>query len=356
MTLQMVVYTEIVYAVTIIILEIPTGIIADRWNRKSMLIIGALFACIELAIIIFAHTFWHFAIAVFFAGVSTSLTSGSENAILYDSLKHHKKQESFEKVLGRLIAFDFTASIIACLAGSIIASKHNYVLNYWMSLISVSAALLCVLFLKETKLHTRKEKQSGFFDYIISAFKFLRHDKNTFIIILSGMIIAACVVYVDEFWQIYLDNLAIPIIFFGIFASLTSVARVPGSIFAFKLKSRMQYRTVFITLFFIIIASLLVMAFIKGIAGIIAIIVICICGGVVEPLSSGYLHKRISSGMRATLDSFQSLIQRIAAIIIGLGFGWITAKSSIFNAYGFISILCFVYLIYFLMATKNKQL
>jgi hypothetical protein len=34
MTIQMVVYTEILFAITIALLEVPTGIIADKWGRK----------------------------------------------------------------------------------------------------------------------------------------------------------------------------------------------------------------------------------------------------------------------------------------------------------------------------------
>lgn len=34
MTIQMVVYTEIIYAMTVVLLEIPTGIIADKWGNS----------------------------------------------------------------------------------------------------------------------------------------------------------------------------------------------------------------------------------------------------------------------------------------------------------------------------------
>jgi len=39
MTIQMVVYTEIIYAITVVLLEIPTGIIADKWSRKKMIMV-----------------------------------------------------------------------------------------------------------------------------------------------------------------------------------------------------------------------------------------------------------------------------------------------------------------------------
>ena len=123
MTVQMVVYTEIIYATTIIILELPTGILADKWSRKNMLVLGAALTCFEFPILIFAHSFWHFGIVVFIAGISTSFVSGSEYALLYDSLKCHNKENTFEKVLGRLLAFDFSAVVLAGLSGSFLASR-----------------------------------------------------------------------------------------------------------------------------------------------------------------------------------------------------------------------------------------
>ena len=36
------VYIEIIYAVTLVFMEVPTGIWADRWSRKRMINIGAI--------------------------------------------------------------------------------------------------------------------------------------------------------------------------------------------------------------------------------------------------------------------------------------------------------------------------
>ena len=47
MTIQMVIYTEIIYAVTVVLLEIPTGIIADKWGRKKMVVLNAFFGCLS---------------------------------------------------------------------------------------------------------------------------------------------------------------------------------------------------------------------------------------------------------------------------------------------------------------------
>jgi hypothetical protein len=60
--------------------------------------------CCEFLILVYATSFWHFAAAVFLAGIGRSASSGAEYALLYDSLLLHGAQKSFEKCLGRLNA------------------------------------------------------------------------------------------------------------------------------------------------------------------------------------------------------------------------------------------------------------
>jgi MFS family permease len=77
MTIQMVVYTEIIFAITIVLLEVPTGIIADKWGRKYMMILSALMGCCEFLILVFATEFWHFALVVFLAAIGSSASRGA---------------------------------------------------------------------------------------------------------------------------------------------------------------------------------------------------------------------------------------------------------------------------------------
>jgi MFS family permease len=81
MTVPMVVYTEIIYAFTVVLLEVPSGIIADKWGRKKLIIVSAFLGCCEFLILIYAREFIHFALAVFLAGVGSAAGSGAENAL-----------------------------------------------------------------------------------------------------------------------------------------------------------------------------------------------------------------------------------------------------------------------------------
>jgi len=96
-TIQQVVYTEIIYAAVIVLIEVPTGSLADKWSRKNMMVLSAVFCICEFLILIFARKFWHFAAAVFLAAISKALSSGTSNALLYDSLKLIGEEKTLKK-------------------------------------------------------------------------------------------------------------------------------------------------------------------------------------------------------------------------------------------------------------------
>jgi MFS family permease len=354
MTIQMVVFTEIIYAVTIILLEIPTGIIADKWNRKNMLVLSGLLGCCEFLILVFATEFWHFALVVFLAGVSRSVSSGSENALLYDSLLLKSQEQSFEKYLGRLNACDFISAIIAALCGSFLASRFDLVLNYWISSGSALIAFLISFWLIEPAIKSQNDDESiPIKEYIKSSLLFFKNNQAVFLVILTGMVTGAAINFIYEFWQLYLNELMVPVVYFGLFSALFMFLNLPGNMLVVSLKSRFNYRTLLLVVTAIFAAGFSYISIVHNYSSLFAISLIFLVSGVIDPLATGYLHHRIDSSMRATMDSFQSLGVNAVTMITGMGFGYFSSKFEIFGGYGFIAILCGVFFVYFLIASKK---
>jgi predicted MFS family arabinose efflux permease len=353
MTIQMVVYTEIIYAVTVVLLEIPTGIIADKWGRKKMIVLNAFFGCCEFLILVFATEFWHFAAAVFLAGVGRSACSGSENALLYDSLLSSGEQHSFEKCLGRLNAWDFLAAILAALSGSLMADWFGFELNYWVSFAGMLVSLCISLRLVEPEAKSKTDEPIAIKEYVKASVNFFRRNQGVCLVLLSGMVTGSVLNFIDEFWQLYISRLGVPVIYFGLFSAGLSFLRLPGNILAYRIKNRMSYRGLISGVVFVFAAGLLYLYAVKGYTSLVVIFLICIVSGTIDPVATGYLHHRIDSSMRATIDSFQSLGLRSILIIVGLGFGFFSSRFDIFGGYGFISFICGVFFVYFLISSKD---
>ncbi len=358
MTIQLVIYTEIFYAITIMLLELPTGIVADKWGRKPMIVLTAAMGCLEFLILLHATEFWHFALVVALAAVGSSAASGAETALLYDSLAVRGHEQQFEKVAGRMQGFDLTATMLAALAGSWLAHQLDYAFNYWLSLFSMSLCLLLACLLIEPRvkrtLASEDEEPVPIRQFVRDALWQLRGHPGLLLVVLSAMVTGAAINFIDEFWQIYLDRIGVPVLYFGLFSAAIYVLQLPGSLLAYRLRNVFRYRTLLLAILTALTLGFSYVAVVPGMSSMAAIFLICLFAGMIGPLAAGYLHHRIDASMRATLGSFQSFGTNAAMMGIGLGFGYVTSQWDIFGGYGLIAIICAGFLVYFLFASRSS--
>ncbi len=356
MTIQQVVYTEILYAATIVLLEVPTGILADRYGRKKLIVLAAALGCLEFLILIYAQTFWHFATVVVLAGVAAAASSGAENALLYDSLRRHGQEALFERKLGRLYALDFGAAVLAALSGGWLAGRYELELNYWLSLLGAAAGLGFALLLVEPSAPAEaRDETIPIRRYVAESLRFFRSRSDVRLILAAAMLTGAAIDFVDEFWQLYLDRFDVPLAWFGPFSAALLALRMPGGLLADAMRRRFRYASPLAVSLAAVAVCLGVAGFAPGLGGAAALLGACLAAGLVEPLSAGYLHHRIEGPMRATIDSFRSLADNGVATAIGLGFGWSAARWDVFGGYGFLAVVCAAFLLYFLPAAGRLK-
>lgn len=357
MTVLMVVLCEIIYAVSIVIFEIPTGVFADKFSRKTLLVIGAVLSVFEFIILLFAYHLWTFALVVFLAGISSACISGAWNALLYDSLLTDKKQKYFEKIVGRMNSLDFIASLVAALSGSVLAKYFGFEFNYIVSAVSVFLALILTILLKEPPRNGQQEKkeksQSGFMVYVRRSIAFYKTNPKVITIITNAMGIAACITYLDEFWQLYLDEIGFSILFFGLFSACISLARIPGNLLAAYLLTYFNAQSIILFILAITTVGFFMTAIFPGIIGLFMIILIFLASGVIDPVVTGYLHHHGSSEIRATIESVKSLVESIITFTVGIGFGIISSSFSIVSGFIFLGVFSCLFFLYFLKRVQG---
>lgn len=73
------------FAALIVVLEVPSGYIADLFGRRGAMLIGGVFLGLGNTWLVFAHGFWPLAIFEACLAVAFSLVSGADLALLYDT-------------------------------------------------------------------------------------------------------------------------------------------------------------------------------------------------------------------------------------------------------------------------------
>ncbi len=110
---------QALFGVVVLVMEVPSGYVADLFGRKQTLVIGAVFLAAGHTMLLFADGFWGLVLFEVGLGIGSSLVSGADLALIYDSeLAIGEDAERQQRVVGRHYAMHTASEAIAALAAS----------------------------------------------------------------------------------------------------------------------------------------------------------------------------------------------------------------------------------------------
>lgn len=118
--------------ILLILLEVPTGAIADRWGRKVSLSYGALVNTIAVLVFGLASNFGILLASYLVWAAAFTLYSGSDSAFVYDSLRATGRQNDFQRLWGRARAVQAGGAILGLLIGAQMAE----LINLWVPVVA----------------------------------------------------------------------------------------------------------------------------------------------------------------------------------------------------------------------------
>lgn len=121
--------------VTQLVLELPTGALADLIGRKKTVILAYVVDALQYMGLAFATTLPQFLLLAAASGIAEALRSGSLEAIVYDSLKQDGREDEYKKVMSAQgIRFQIGLMISTALGG--------FMGSYWEALPFIATGLL----------------------------------------------------------------------------------------------------------------------------------------------------------------------------------------------------------------------
>lgn len=360
-------FTEImvlqsIYSAGIVLFEVPTGAIADKFSRKISLLLGAILVALGLIIYIVGNHFYIFILAELTFALGFTLKSGADSALIYDSLKADGNEKEFQKIEGKARSYSFYAQAV----GSIIAG-FVYEVNIFLPLIIsigfMGITAVIALSFKEVPVEGKVGKYGiAYAVQIIESGKYiLNHGKIKAIIVFSTVFF---VFYRTGFWlfQPYMESVDIPVKYFGVvffvFNITAAFVSKRSHIFIEKTKPK-----TLMAMAYLMIISFFILGFVHLWIGVFAILLQQAARGLYQPVTHKYLNKHIPSDKRATILSFHSLISNIAVTITFPLMGLLKDNTDLFSTHLILGVLMifFIYLASFYMnkrlgQPKNKEL
>lgn len=101
-----------IFSVAVLLWELPSGYVADKFGRASSIKISAPVAAITLIFYGLSNQFWQFVLCELALAISYGLISGIDTALLLDSLKAEGRGQEFVKLSQRINTFGFAATAL----------------------------------------------------------------------------------------------------------------------------------------------------------------------------------------------------------------------------------------------------
>ncbi len=310
-----------VYSLAIVLLEVPSGYFGDVWGRKASLILGSLLGFAGFALYCVAHGFWAFLACEVLLGAGQSFISGSDSALLYDSLKAAENEKDYVKYEGRIISAGNFAEAIAAPLGVMIAMislRTPFYFQTAVAFIAVPASLTLVEPERgKMKGHTSLRQIFGIVRYALIEHRGLRAA------ILFSSLMGTATLAMAWFVQPYFVHLMLPLAMFGVLIPLLNMTTGLVSMHAWKAQRRFGNKTVML----LIAAGIAAGYLLTGISGnslygLVFLFLFYCFRGLATPVLRNQINQITPADIRATVLSVRSLIIRLAFAALGPVLGW----------------------------------
>ena len=328
-----------IYSVAVVLLEIPSGYFADVWGRKNTMVIGSILGTLGFVIYSFSYGFSGFLIAELTLGIAQSFISGSDSALLYDSLLSENKENEYIKMEGRVISLGNFADTFAAIGGGFLAEislRTPFIGQIFIAAMAIPASITLI---EPVMGITRKAKLGEIMQIVkFSLFdnKILRSN------IIFSSVIGASTLTFAWFVQPYLQFAGFQPSEIGIWWALLNLTVAISTLFAYRIEKRLGKNLTIILITVIISLGYIITGISGTVFSIAAMFIFYFIRGLATPVLKDYINRLVSSNVRATVLSVRNFIIRFFFALIGPFVGWYSDKFNLQNALLLSGIIFFV--------------
>ncbi len=318
-----------VYAGMSVLMEVPSGVLADRWSRKGVLALGALCLAISSVVGGLSHSLPIYIISAIFWGFFDALNSGTDSAIVYDTLMEERgDSKDYEKEYGIYQSIGGIGLLIAGIVGGVLGETIDLRSAYFFTIPTTLAACLFMLKFRDSRAH-HESQETHLRKHLVDTFGAIFKNRNLIFILITMFAISLANGLLGEMHQLWYIALAAPVLFFGVAGSIINATWGFGGLLARYLTAK---RTVMLSLAVIAITAL-TLVFVRNIVIIlVAQFIFMMMANATSTAMTGQMHRQLPSRVRAGAGSAANTAMRLVNVPTVLLFGWVAHNYSIFTA------------------------
>lgn len=316
--------------VSMLAMEIPTGVLADRLGHRRSYQISMAMAALGELITLLADTYPEFILGQFVAGTGFAFASGSVDALVYESLPQKNRTVGMQRAKGMIGAATQLAALLAYSVGGWLTREltfENMRLTLKLDVVFVGFAAILALLLREPVREVIAERIRSL-DLLRSGWRNVRTSPHLKRLMLLNIATNAFVPHLLIFYQEYFLVSHVAPIWLGLGLALGSGVAFFTQLHAWRLSSWLGDRKAMLVATGVPGVLYLLMAIVTD--PILAVVLFIVQWGMVQvaiPLFSGLYNEHIEEGARATSLSLVSGVVTIYISIGGVVLGWLAEIS-----------------------------
>ena len=319
---------ESVFAVVLILCDVPSGYLADRWGRKKTLMLGAFALALSYVSLLLATGFWTALLSQAMIGVGIAFVSGANSALLYDTLLSQGREHEYRRREGFRFALQLYSCSLACVVGGYLYTIDHH-LPLMLEIILLLAGCVTALFFIEPPRHRAISEHHPLRDIRDTVVYVLHGHKD-----IAGIVLLMVIVFSTTkicMWSIqaYADTLKIPEIYNGwIIASVMLCGAISGH-FGHKILPHLRGKQALQGLIVMLVILLVGAGIHMSYAGIVLLGLESFVYGFGMPRAQESINNLVDSSRRATVLSSANLATSLGFIPLSQVFGIITDHKGI---------------------------
>ncbi len=313
LTLTEIMLLQAVFSFASLCLEYPSGYISDRLGYRFSLNIASLFGIAGWGIYTIAGSFSGVLVAEILLGISYAFISGSDSALLFETLRQQKEEQLYTLYDGRMSGFAQTGEAVGAIGAGLLYAAFP-LLPFFIQILVWIVALMITMSLREAPKAEQPERSH------------LREMAATWLLawrdnsrIRSTILLATCVGLASFYpvWLIqpYMQANNLPLAWFG---PIWAGANLTVALFSF-LSHRAAFflgnRGMLVVSFILILTGYLGLGLSAGIFSFLFYYLLTAMRGLQGPFLRHYLQKEGARKNRASLLSLKALTFRLGFVV-----------------------------------------
>jgi len=313
-------FLQAIYSISVSVMEIPSGYMADIVGRKKTLVLGSILGALGYGIYSISYSFTGFLIAEIILGLGGSFISGADSAMLFDSLAALRQKHRYLQFEGRITSLGNFAETAAAICGGAIAGLLCYRAVYVSQAVIATLAIPAALLLLEPPREIIHSRPGLKHILLVCNTTLFKNKKLSSTILFSSVtgVATLCMAWSSQIY--FVANGFTEVIITPLWVTLNlTVAMVAA--FASETKKILGNRVSLLLIVFYIPTTYILLGLLGIIPALISLFLFYAVRGYATPVLKDLINMNCDSATRATVLSIRNMIIRFGFALLGPSIG-----------------------------------